>query len=500
MKKNITIECIEKDSVLSNNEILSALIQSTNIKNIDRNKKNILIEKLIKQEDIDLSKNEKEVIDTFLASNERVDNHSEFSFMGLMGIIFSSLSFIIVVGLFIYLIFTGETRATLDFNMSLSMVFMISIFIIILLAFLEGSQLAIVNLSMKDLSNSMQYPIAYEIQKLTKTKEKTQDYLIGRQLLVVVIVTIFSILTSFPNISSINSLPLSPIFTTIIFKLGLLNALILLWFGQLIPQLFATKSPQTILNFRVMKYVVYLCLLLSKLRIAKPVSLIVQNIKTKEVMPPISQYDAFIQDSDKYQHFYNIKAIEIKYSSFNEVLITSNDSIILYEGVKKIFWHSIGIDGHIDTYTIDNITLTSIYDKTKKIDADVDESFFEAYDKNGVVNYTVALRPVLNSFEEKDVINIPNEYSISNLQKLDIHIDKPTRVFFIKISIPIELKKENIHKRLLLNHYTYNQVSEEYEIIEQICSIEEEVDSYSVKKYAIMYPSLSSLFTLSWEV
>ena len=102
------------------------------------------------------------------------------------------------------MIFHSQSRASIDFGLQPLTVIFISVIIIIFVALLEVSQIAIVNISDKDISKiSDKYPIAYEIQKLTRTKESIQEYLIGRQLIVVALVIIFSLLTSFPNIDSI---------------------------------------------------------------------------------------------------------------------------------------------------------------------------------------------------------------------------------------------------------------------------------------------------------
>jgi len=74
----------------------------------------------------------------------------------------------------------------------------------------------------------------------------------------------------------------------IAFQLGLVNAFILLWLGQLVPQLFANVAPQHLLNFKLVKYLVKLCFIISASKVAKPSSLIVNMVDVKEhnAIPP----------------------------------------------------------------------------------------------------------------------------------------------------------------------------------------------------------------------
>lgn len=497
MKQNFNIECIQNDEVLSDGEVLSTLVENKEYINLSEEKKKRLIQK-INSKDLEnsMTKEEKDILDEFTPKNDTTDG-TDFSIEKFISTIVSSVFLMISFGFFLYLIYAGQSRATIEYGISSMSVYVISFVIVILLAMLEGSQLAIVNLSNKDLSNSSRYPIAYEIQKLTKTKKLTQDYLVGRQLLVVIIVSIFSILTSFPNItnSSNTFIEFPTVLNFIIFKLGILNAFILLWFGQLIPQLFATKSPQTILNFRFMKFIVYICLLLSKMKIALPVSILVKKIKVDETMPPISHYESFMQESEIYKHYNDIKRIDIEFESFDNVKILTNDSLIVYDDVSKFFWYSLGINGIIDKQKIYQSVPKEIQNKEKRIDFNPNE----VYDKNGAEQYKVALQPLINGFNKNDKIDIYGEYHVSSLKNINIDLNKPCRVVFIKIIIPMGLKEKNINKKLLLNHYVYNKISEEYELVKKIEPKEEEIDTCSVVKYAAIYPTIDSLFTISWE-
>jgi protein-S-isoprenylcysteine O-methyltransferase Ste14 len=185
--------------------------------------------------------------------------------------------FMIVLFTFVWLIYQSEARATIEFQLAPNYVIILSLFIILIVGFLEGSQLAIINISdRKRFYVSDKFETAGLVLQMTHTKESIHNYLIGRQLMVVVLVIIFSLLTAFPNINSNTfNFEIPKIINIIAFKLGLVNALILLWLGQLFPQLFANKSPQHLLNYKLVKYLVKLCFIISASKVAKPSSLLV---------------------------------------------------------------------------------------------------------------------------------------------------------------------------------------------------------------------------------
>ena len=196
--------------------------------------------------------------------------------------------FIGVCGLFFWLIFDLETRASIEFGWSPWVVTAIALFLIAFVGILEGSQIAIINLDDKDPNEFCPDKVhTQRIKALMAAKESIHHYLIGRQLLVVVSVIIFSLLTSFPHMRNHEfGAYIPPILDMIVFKLGLINALVLLWFGQLIPQLIAHRAPQRLLNFWVVRKVIQLCVFFSHLKIAKPSSVVANQVEIENIKPP----------------------------------------------------------------------------------------------------------------------------------------------------------------------------------------------------------------------
>jgi hypothetical protein len=159
-------------------------------------------------------------------------------------------------------------------------VFALGIFavLMVVLAVVEGLHLSVGRLGLKDLSSLQnRYPRAYRLHKLFRTASGTTRFLAGRQLVVIMVVFVAARFTSFMNMQTwpLTSISLPPSlrsgwFEEVFFRLGLLGALFVLWFGQLIPQLFATKRPVGFLNLVGMNLAMRCCFLLEAIGLAKP--------------------------------------------------------------------------------------------------------------------------------------------------------------------------------------------------------------------------------------
>ncbi|MGJ8662717.1 MAG: hypothetical protein ACSHWU_03655 [Marinicella sp.] len=205
--------------------------------------------------------------------------------------VLSFVFFTVVCTGFFWLIVDEQSRASLEFGLSPAVVIFLSICLIIFVGILEGSQIAIINLEEKHHSKFCEKKHHTQaIKKIIHTKQAIHHYLIGRQLLVVVSVIVFSLLTSFPHIEATQfGIQIPAVVDLFVFKLGLVNALILLWFGQLIPQLIAHRAPQVLLNFWAVKQVIKLCIFFSHLKIAKPSSEVANLVEEEPREADISQ-------------------------------------------------------------------------------------------------------------------------------------------------------------------------------------------------------------------
>lgn len=130
-----------------------------------------------------------------------------------------------------------------------AVLYVLFILVLILLAYLEGLQVAVLALERVP-SESLQhsYPRAYRTHKLATRGRgmNVQRFLVGRQFFVVFVVFLCAQLTTFPTLPE-DFIPYRWLFVLII-ETGLPGALIVLSFGQLMPQLLAASHPRAFLN------------------------------------------------------------------------------------------------------------------------------------------------------------------------------------------------------------------------------------------------------------
>merc|ERR1719219_2625639 len=137
--------------------------------------------------------------------------------------------------------------------------YILLIFDIVLLAYLEGLQIAILALERTSPETFIQKRRAYASQTLAMryNGHNVQRFLVGRQFFVVFVVFLCAQLTTYAELD----IPWMPrwMFVALI-QTGLPGALIVLAFGQLCPQLIATTNPITFMQLPGCWSVIQLCL------------------------------------------------------------------------------------------------------------------------------------------------------------------------------------------------------------------------------------------------
>jgi len=122
----------------------------------------------------------------------------------------------------------------------------IFIFVVTLLGFLEGLQISILVLEKVNRELFVDNIKAYNNHKLATRDEglNVQRFLIGRQFFVVFVVFLSAQLTTYPTLE----LPLPGWLFTFLIETGLPGCLVVLAFGQLMPQLVASTHPITMMG------------------------------------------------------------------------------------------------------------------------------------------------------------------------------------------------------------------------------------------------------------
>ena len=121
-------------------------------------------------------------------------------------------------------------------------------FVLVLLGYLEGLQVAILALERVDgASFRTSHPRAFVVHRLSTAQGglNVQRFLVGRQFFVVFVVFLCAQLTTFPTLPK-HGWP-GWLFVLVI-DTGLVGALVVLAFGQLMPQLVAATHPVALMN------------------------------------------------------------------------------------------------------------------------------------------------------------------------------------------------------------------------------------------------------------
>ncbi|ROS04622.1 silicon transporter [Sinobacterium caligoides] len=423
---------------------------------------------------------------------------------GWLDVITDGLSYLAFIGLFslfTWLIVNEQSRATIEFGIQPGFVILIAVAIIFFIALLEGSQIAIIDIADKDLANvADRYPIASQIQKLIRTKEGIEDYLIGRQLLVVALVIIFSLMTSFPNIKGvIHTVSIPSFIDFIAFKLGLLNALIMLWLGQLIPQLLASKAPQTILNSRLMKWVVRLCLFISRLKIAKPSSFFVSLARVSESKPAMSAFENFLKYKDTYRHHVDSYDIKIYFDENMNPSLEALQKLSFSGYVKHITSKSIAIYGNILKYRFDQEHSAINKDSVDIQIADADWGS-EPINNGEMKYFSHLLEPAKRDFIADDKLVVAEYFELDETEQIDCRINKPTRILSIQCNFPRKLIEKSGGKQpeLIIEHSTFDEASEAFVVDHCYQLTVKEQGEFFTASFAQQHPTLKSSYTIRW--
>ncbi len=114
------------------------------------------------------------------------------------------------------------------------------------------------------------------IHKLTSDPVALKNFLVGRQVFVILLVFVLAGLTS----SDQQHLPftgiqLPPLLALVIFKLGFLGALMTFWLGQISGKILASQEPIRFLNFPIQVLIVRIAVLIASSGLAYPVEKLV---------------------------------------------------------------------------------------------------------------------------------------------------------------------------------------------------------------------------------
>lgn len=173
-------------------------------------------------------------------------NSEDLTFWKVLDWIKSTLSTLVTLGFF-GLILYAITHGYASLDGHPVILLLIFFFVVTLLAYLEGLQIAIMELQNENRREWRHMKRAYNNHKLATANHglNVQRFLVGRQFFVVFVVFLAAQLTTYSELE-INWLP--DFLYVLIIQTGMPGVLFVLSFGQLMPQLIASTHPVTFMD------------------------------------------------------------------------------------------------------------------------------------------------------------------------------------------------------------------------------------------------------------
>src|SRR5690606_28536285 len=144
--------------------------------------------------------------------------------------------------------------------------------LMILLGFMEGTQISLVKLAnMHPEAVRKTHPRAYKTMLFIQKDRNLSRYLIGRQIIVVILVFFLSLLTQFPDIEyfPFSETEIPSWFRVVFIDSGIASVIVIVIVAQLTPQIVSERHPVQAINLPLIRCVVYFAIFFDLLSIAQ---------------------------------------------------------------------------------------------------------------------------------------------------------------------------------------------------------------------------------------
>lgn len=415
----------------------------------------------------------------------------------LVATVLAVCTFYVVIGG----IAASESSLTVMYGAPVWLTFVMMLLAILLLASLEGTQIAIVALNGKKvMSFKKTYPRGCGAIKLFQNKRMVERYLAGRQFFVIFVVFIIAQVTSFPQIEtlpfsdfSVQSLPSVLLFLG--FQLGLFGALFVLWLAQLLPQFIANKNPLLFLNLPGMQGVIRLCILLESLGPTRPANWF-SSIQKEELTVPSSDFvkhndlvdDVFGYEILNQSHIWTFESAEAWSLEFSNALMVRN------AGIQQLTEKSLQIAGQINEATFSN----SLYRGGKAIDGTLQAMGVETTTKPN--QWTTFTQSIVGNqeFQREDVVqNIYNLNGVGAVREAHVNISNPTKL----LSFQVRVRKDALTgMRLTVQKYRQDDVTmHKNQIFSQELSFSDsETEGMQEVTFIDIHPKINTFYEIEW--
>jgi hypothetical protein len=412
--------------------------------------------------------------------------------------------FVPIVTAFFSLLLYGQSQYSINSDVSGLTIFLIALSIMFVIGLLEATQVAILALNNKELDSLKDsYPIANKARAFLQDDRFLANYLIGRQCLVVVLVTTFSQVTL---LKSVPSLPLYPSFVPesvsfLIFNLGVFNAFIVLWLAQLFPQLLAAASPVQMLNYRS-AYVVYnLAYFLGKALFISRTSTrtLINLVNPPKVNVPLSDGEQFEFSSVNNDYLTESRELSVCDDGERTSKVSFKESHILTNDQPGISLQSPELTNASSVFDYKS-SFSLIRENKEGHELDV-RCLDDAYQQD-----QYGLFPVTgNHFLSGDKLQLQGEFSwepTTDERCMRVQFDKPCKYFMGNVAVSKKLlgntMKGNLSARLTLELRTNSGTADAGALITEKTIPFREEDNCASAVFSHCYVPANSVLLIRW--
>jgi hypothetical protein len=395
----------------------------------------------------------------------------------------------------------SESSLTVMYGAPVWLTLVMMLLAILLLASLEGTQIAIVALNGKKvMSFKKTYPRGCDAIKLFQNKKMVERYLAGRQFFVIFVVFVIAQVTSFPQIETlpfsdfpVQSLP--SVLTFLGLQLGLFGALFVLWIGQLLPQFIANKNPLFFLNLPGMQGVIRLCLLLESLGPTRPANWF-SSVQKEELIVPSSEFvkhndlvdDVFGYEVLNQSHIWTFESAETWSLEFSNTLMVKS------AGIQQFTEKSLQITGQIGDATFSN----SLYREGKAIDGMLQTLGVETTtNPNQWTTFTQSVAGK-QGFQREDVVqSIYNINGVGAVRQAYVDILKPTKL----LSFQVRVRKDALTgMRLIAQKYRQDDVTMHKEPIssQELSFSDSDTEGMQEATFIDIHSKINTFYEIEW--
>jgi hypothetical protein len=372
--------------------------------------------------------------------------------------------------------------------------------LLVLLAYVEGSHISIARLQNARIPSSYSSGRVVRLHRLVRSTEDASKFFAGRQIMVIIIVFFVSRLTSFPGLTTFpfTSVPLpAGVFTplTVIFvQYGIAGAVFVYWFGQMIPQLIATKAPTWVLNDPFGELVTRLGKFIGQLGVASPAEYAASFFGSEPEIPQDSRA-RYLQLSEDNGWSYLAQRKEWRFSETAATVTYGHVSTFLVPGMRAFTDYGLLLLRSLNPTPSVRAQLFRKNSGTEQSVPTAEEPL-QTNEIGDYVQFTSSVSPKWGNFEVGDVLcwSVHGGVRLDRVMEDTYQIAHPVQHFLFRCAFPESFGI--VAPTVTITRLVDDGMRESREVAEM--RIEDAGQGMKAFEYAAAYPAVGSRLKFSW--